>query len=37
MKAETAFRGGRQSITIPAFQAMMRKLGVIGEAIGKRI
>ncbi len=32
---ETALKDGTQSITIPAFQALMHELGVIGEATGR--
>jgi len=34
---EKALKDGAQSITIPAFQALMREMGVIGDAIGHRL
>lgn len=32
---ETALKDGTQSITSPAFQALVHELGVIGEATGR--
>jgi len=30
-------KDGAQSITIPAFQTLMRELNIIGEAVGHRL
>jgi len=34
---EKALKDGAQSITIPAFQAMMKELAAVGEAVGRKI
>ena len=34
---EKALKDGAQTITIPAYQAMMKELAVIGEAVGRRL
>ena len=34
---EKALKDGAQSITIPAFQTLMREMNVIGEAVGRRL
>ena len=34
---EKALKDGAQSITIPAFQAMMQELAAVGEAVGRRL
>jgi len=34
---EKALKDGAQSITIPAFQAMMKELAAVGAAVGRRL
>ena len=34
---EKALKDGAQSITIPAFQAMMKELAAIGAAVGRKM